>query len=164
MIIWIILIIGLVGLDQLSKLLVVANFAAEQDTIPIIQDFFHLTYIRNSGMVFGLSEGFADKYWWVFLVVMSIAIVLFVYMFIKNDFRDKRLFWFSLSISLLIAGAFGNVIDRIFQPDHYVVDFIDFRGIWDFVFNIADICLNVGIGIFIIDQFFLEPKRTKANG
>ncbi|MBN2540992.1 MAG: signal peptidase II [Bacilli bacterium] len=163
MIAWIVLIIALIGLDQLTKFWVVSHFALEGDTMPIIQDFFHFTYVRNSGAVFGVFQGLADTYV-IFLVVMGIAIVIFSIMFIKNDFKDKKTFWYSLSLALLIAGAFGNAIDRIFQPDHNVVDFIDFRGIWSYVFNIADICLNVGIALFIFDQFILEPKRKKIHG
>ena len=160
---WIILILSLIGLDQLTKWLVVANFSSEGDTFAIIPGFFHFTYVRNSGAVFGLFQGLAETYV-VFLVIISIAIVIFGYLFYKNDFHDKRTFWYSLGLSLLIAGAFGNAIDRLFQPDHNVVDFIDFRGIWVYVFNIADICLNVGIVIFIVDTLFLEHKRKKVNG
>ena len=164
MIKWIVLILALVGLDQITKALVVANFASEGDTFAVIQDFFHITYVRNSGAVFGLFQGLAETYV-IFLVFISIALIVFGYMFVKNDFKDKRTFWFSLGLSLLIAGALGNAADRLFQPDHNVVDFIDFRGIWSFVFNIADICLNIGIAVFIVDQFLLEPKRKKSiNG
>ncbi len=163
MIAWIILIVVLVGIDQLTKALVVGSFAMEGDTIPVIQDFFHITYVRNSGAVFGVFQGLADTYI-IFIVVMSIAIVMFGILFFKNDFKNKKTFWYTLSLSLLIAGAFGNALDRLFQPDHNVVDFIDFRGIWTYVFNVADICLNVGIAIFIIDQFFLEPKRKNLHG
>lgn len=164
MIKWIVLILALLGLDQITKALVVANFASEGDTIAVIQDFFHITYVRNSGAVFGLFQGLAETYV-IFLIFISIALVVFGYMFIKNDFKDKKTFWFSLGLALLIAGALGNATDRLFQPDHNVVDFIDFRGIWSFVFNVADICLNVGIAIFIMDQFLLEPKRKKSlNG
>lgn len=164
MIYWIFIIIALVGIDQLSKALVVAHFAAEGDTLAVIQNFFHITYVRNSGAVFGLFQGLADTYV-IFLIIMGLAVIIFGFMFIKNDFHDKRRFWYTLSLVLLIAGALGNTLDRIFQPDHNVVDFIDFRGIWHYIFNFADVCLNVGIGLFIFDQFFLEPKRAaKKDG
>jgi len=170
MTVWIVLIVLLVGVDQLTKALVVSQSASWvldgfRPTLPVIQDFFHLTYVRNSGAVFGIFEGSAEDHWWIFLIFMIFAITIFGYMFINNDFKYKRNFWYTLALSLLIAGAFGNAIDRVFQPDHNVVDFIDFRGIWDYVFNIADMCLNVGIAIFIFDQFFLEPKRkVKVDG
>lgn len=162
MIIWIIVLVALVGIDQLTKALVVARFAYEGQTLPVIQDFFHITYVRNSGAVFGMFQGLADTYV-IFLILMGLAIILFGYMFVKNDFKDKRTFLYSLALTLLLAGAFGNALDRIFQVDHNVVDFIDFRGIWNYVFNVADVCLNVGIALFIIDQFFLEPKRKKLK-
>ena len=159
---WIALIIVLLGIDQISKALVVANFVHEGDTVAVIQNFFHITYVRNSGAVFGLFQGLADTYF-IFLIFVAIAAVIFGYMFVKNGFQDKRTFWYTLALCLLIAGMFGNAIDRIFQPDHNVVDFMDFRGIWSYVFNFADMCLNVGIAIFLIDTFFLEPKRKKLK-
>ncbi len=162
MIIWILVIIVLVGVDQLTKALVLAHFTYEGQTLPVIQNFFNITYVRNSGAVFGVFQGLAETYI-VFLVVMGMALILFGYMFVKNDFKDKRTFWYSLALSLLIAGALGNAIDRLFQFDHNVVDFLDFRGIWSFVFNFADVCLNVGIALFIFDQFILEPKRKKLK-
>ncbi len=162
MIIWILVIITLVGIDQLTKALVLAHFTYEGQSLPVIENFFHITYVRNSGAVFGIFQGLAETYV-IFLVVMGIALILFGYMFFKNDFKDKRTFWYSLALSLLIAGALGNAIDRLFQFDHNVVDFIDFRGIWSFVFNFADMCLNVGIALFIFDQFILEPKRKKLK-
>ena len=176
MLIWILIIVGLVGIDQLTKAWVVATQASwpldplysaalNRHSLPIIQDFFHFSYVRNSGAVFGIFEGTAEEHWWVFLIMMLAALTIFGIMFVKNDFKDKRRFWYTLSLTLLIAGAFGNAIDRVFQFDHNVVDFIDFRGIWSYVFNVADICLNIGIAIFIFDQFILEPKRTKqVNG
>lgn len=155
--------LGLVGLDQASKALVMANFTSQGETIPIIQDFFHFTYRRNPGAAFGIFEGIAESYI-IFLVIISIALVIFGIMFVKADFKDKKSFWYILGLTLLISGAIGNGLDRIIQVDHSVVDFIDFRGIWSYIFNVADMCLNVGIAIFIFDQFILEPKRKKVNG
>jgi len=157
---WILIILGLVGLDQLTKYLVVANFSYEGDTAAVINNFFHITYVRNSGAVFGMFQGLAETYV-IFLIFISLALIIFGVMFYKIDFKDKKLFWYQLALTLLIAGALGNAIDRVFQFDHNVVDFIDFRGIWDYVFNIADICLNVGIAIFLFDQFILDPRRNK---
>lgn len=165
---WIFVILGLVGLDQITKIWVVNHFSDYavdvEKTIPVIEDFFHITYTRNTGVVFGFFEGIAEDYV-ILLVLITVALTIFVMMFLKVDFKDKRLFWYGFALSLLIAGALGNGIDRLFQSDHAVIDMIDFRGIWDYIFNIADICLNVGIGLFIFDQFILEPKRNpKKDG
>ena len=67
------------------------------------------------------------------------------------------------SLALLIAGSFGNAIDRAIQIDHAVIDFIDFNGIWNAIFNFADTFLNVGIFLFFVDTFFLEKKRAVRN-
>ncbi len=159
---WILITILLLAVDQLTKFIVVQSFDYVGDTFPVIQNFFHFTYVRNSGAVFGLGGDLGFSY----LIGVGFAILatgIFGYMLVKNDFTDKKRFWYTLSLSMLIAGALGNGLDRLFQFDHSVVDFIDFRGIWVYVFNFADMCLNVGIVLFIFDQFFLEPKRVKQN-
>ncbi|HOW37501.1 MAG TPA: signal peptidase II [Candidatus Izemoplasmatales bacterium] len=154
--------VGLVVIDQVTKALVMVNLPVETDTLPIIRDFFHFTHVRNSGAVFGIG---GDHGWLLFFFIFAAlaATVLFAVMFAKNNFGDKRTRWYALSLSLLMAGTAGNLIDRIFQFDHQVVDFIDFRGIWPYVFNVADMCLCIGIGLFLFDQLFLEPKRVKKT-
>lgn len=162
MLIWLAVALGLLAIDQFSKALIVLNFHFEGQTLPILQDFFHLTYVRNSGAVFGIG---GDHGWLLYFFIFAAfaASVFFVVMFVKSDKKDKRLFWFRLALTLLVAGTLGNLIDRLFQPDHQVVDFLDFRGIWPYVFNFADMCLCVGIGLFVFDQLILEPKRVKAD-
>jgi len=163
MIKWIFLILALLGLDQATKIWV-STTMAQGDTIPVIRDFFHITYTRNSGVLFGGLQGTASQYYWVFLIFAVLALAIFGYMFYKSDFNDKRTFIYRLALSLLIAGTLGNAIDRALQIDHAVVDFIDFNGIWAYIFNFADVFLNVGIFFFFIDIFFLEKKRVESNG
>ncbi|MGD9909352.1 MAG: signal peptidase II [Candidatus Izemoplasmatales bacterium] len=159
---WIAIIIALLGIDQLTKYIVVQSFTYEGETVPVIQNFFHFTYVRNPGAIFGLG-GTSGIAYYFFLGVAFVAAIVFGYMFVKNDFKDKRKFFYTLGLVLLMAGALGNAIDRLAQFDHKVVDFIDFRGIWDYVFNFADMCLTVGIATFMFDQFILEPKRVKQD-
>lgn len=160
---WILIILGLIGIDQVSKALVTQNMMIEE-TIPVIKDFFHITYTRNLGMVFGGLQGTVAQYYWVFLIFALVAVGVFGYMFIKIDFSNKKLFVLRVALALLLAGTVGNAIDRAFQVDHAVVDFIDFRGIWSYIFNFADTFLNVGIALFFIDIMFLEKKRVKTDG
>ncbi len=178
---WLLGILLLVIVDQVSKYLIVINFAQLGDKIDIIGDFLQLKYVRNAGAAFGLGSdcicvltdtmyssnpldfsnvGFSTYF---FIAMFLVALVAFGWLFAKNDFGDKRRIWYSISLMLLIAGALGNTIDRIFQPDHCVVDFIAFSTIWDAVFNVADACLTVGITLLLIDQFLLEPRRSKQN-
>jgi signal peptidase II len=163
MVIWIVLACILIGIDQVSKALVVANFSYEGATIGIIPDFFHFTYVRNSGAVFGLG-GNTGWLLYFFIGTAILAAFLFVFLFLKINFKRKDMRIYAFALTLLFAGTLGNCLDRIFQPDHSVVDFIDFRGIWTYVFNVADMCLCIGIGFFLFDQLILDAKRVKKNG
>ena len=160
---WIIIILALIGIDQGSKIWI-SSVLVEGETIPIINNFFHLTYTRNTGMLFGGFEGLSIDYYWVFLVFAVVAAGIFGYMFFTGDFKDKNLFIYRLALALLISGSLGNAIDRAIQIDHAVIDFLDFNGIWSYIFNFADTFLNIGIFLFFIDVFFLEKKRVKSNG
>ncbi len=162
MILYLIIAVALIIIDQLTKAWTVTAFEYVGETIPVIQDFFHFTYVRNPGAVFGLGGDSGYNYL-IFIAFGVIAIGLFAFLYIKNDWKDRRKIIYHIALALLLAGTIGNLIDRIFQPDHKVVDFIDFRGIWDFVFNVADMCLTVGISLFMFDQFLLDPKRVKAD-
>ncbi|MDD3129803.1 MAG: signal peptidase II, partial [Candidatus Izemoplasmatales bacterium] len=155
--------LALIGLDQASKIWI-SSILEVGESITIIPDFFYFTHVRNTGGVFGMAEGFAADYYWLFVLFAIIASSIFGYMLAKTDFLDKRLFILRLAMILLISGSIGNAIDRIAQTDHAVVDFIDFIGIWEYRFNLADTFLNVGIGLFFIDIFFLEKKRVVNNG
>lgn len=162
MILYLIIAVTLIIIDQLTKAWTVTAFEYMGETIPVIKNFFHFTYVRNPGAVFGLGGDSGYNYL-IFIAFGIIAIGLFVFLYLKNDWKDRRKIIYHISLALLLAGTVGNMIDRIFQPDHKVVDFIDFRGIWNYVFNIADICLTVGIALFMFDQFLLDPKRVKAD-
>ncbi|MFA6648988.1 MAG: signal peptidase II [Candidatus Izemoplasmatales bacterium] len=162
MLIWIVIAIVLLIIDQVTKIMIVSTLVTEGTTLPIIQDFFHLTYVRNAGAVFGIGS---DSGWlfYFFIGAAIIASIVFVILFLKTDHKNPKLWLFSLSLALLFAGTLGNCCDRIFQLDHQVIDFIDFRGIWPYIFNVADMCLSVGIACFLIDQLLLEPRRVKKN-
>lgn len=120
-------------LDQASKYYVMNHFALGE-SLPVIQNVFHLTYIINRGAAFGMLTNQR----WFFLAVAFVLIIVY-------GFYCKRVNNGPLSLrvgtALLIAGAIGNGIDRYVL--HGVVDFFDFR-IWP-IFNIADIGICVGV-------------------
>ena len=120
-------------LDQASKYYVMNHFALGE-SLPVIQNLFHLTYIINRGAAFGMLTNQR----WFFLAVAFVLII--VYGFYRKRVNNGP---FSLRVgtALLIAGAIGNGIDRYVL--HGVVDFFDFR-IWP-IFNIADIGICVGV-------------------
>lgn len=132
-----------VGLDQLTKYLVVANMGLHE-SIAVIPGVFNFTYIQNDGAAFGML----DDQRWIFLVLSTVAIIgILGFMFWKKP-QDKLLL---ASLILIVSGGIGNMIDRIALG--YVIDFIDFCAfpeLWKWVFNVADSFVCVGAGIMIL--------------
>jgi len=142
-------------IDQICKAAVTANMAL-YESIPLIQDFFHLTFIFNSGASFGMM-----KDWTYLFIVTSAAVVLFivwiVFFWKGIDLTSKVLMGF------ITGGALGNLADRLRYGA--VVDFLDFRGIWPFIFNTADmavICGGLALALLIlIDEWRTGKARPK---
>jgi len=124
--------------DQLSKYFVTSLMQAGE-SIPLIENFLHLTYVRNPGAAFGMLP-----YQKIFFIVITVVVVIFIIYYYRLLSADHRLLRFSLA--LLLGGAIGNLIDRL--RSGYVIDFIDFK-IWPPVFNIADSAIVIGIGLFL---------------
>ena len=158
-IISVILMLVSVGLDQLSKYLVVANMELHE-SVEIIPGVLRFTYIHNDGAAFGSM----DEHRWIFMVLSTIAIVgILAFMFWKKP-QNKLLL---SALILITGGGVGNMIDRIALG--YVIDFIDFCAfpeIWMWVFNIADSCVCVGAGLmalWMILDMIRESKEEKAK-
>ncbi|MFL3024605.1 MAG: signal peptidase II [Candidatus Neomarinimicrobiota bacterium] len=146
----------LVFADQISKILIRTNMSL-YESIPVITNFFNLTYVTNDGMAFGINFPFGI---YIFSTISLIfTIFLFWYLWtIKEDGIMIR-----TGVALIIAGAVGNLIDRIFLGS--VVDFLDFmigNYHW-YVFNFADSYVTVGMGFILYDSFFLEPKKENKS-
>lgn len=145
------IIVLLIGIDQASKIWAL-NSLKEIGSIPIIENVFHLTYVENRGAAFGMLQNNQS----IFIIVALTASVFGLYYL----HTKKVNFLGNASIILIIAGAIGNLIDRI--RIGFVVDYFDFRFIWEYVFNIADIFVVVGtimLCAYII--FFQEEKQVK---
>ena len=142
--IYILIALLLLILDQLTKLWS-RNVLAFSGSIPVIPDFFHLTYVENRGAAFGILSGKTT----LFLAVTVLAIVLLVG-YARSQRNNSRAGFLNILVTLIIAGAVGNLIDRI--QNGLVIDFFDFR-IWP-VFNIADIAIVVGVGCIIYALLF----------
>jgi len=119
-------------------------------SITLVENFFDITYVQNYGAGFSILQNGRT----VFLIITPICLIAFVYLLLTTKKSDKLA---RFSLLLMIGGTIGNFIDRIFNV--YVVDFLDFFIIgYDFpVFNFADICLTVGIFLYII-TILLEKK------
>ena len=150
------IIAGVIGLDQLTKWLTVVNLD-EWESYPLWQDVFHFTYVKNTGMAFGMMK----DHRWVFIVFSTIAILaMIVYLF---RFRPASR-WLQVSIAFIIGGGLGNMIDRLILG--YVIDFLDFTLINFAVFNVADsfVCIGAGMMIFyLVIDLVREIKLERAK-
>ncbi len=147
----------LVFADQITKGMVRITMSL-YESIPVITDFFHITYVTNDGMAFGLNFPFGI---YVFSGV-SILFTGFLFWYLWT-IQDHGLI-IRTGIALILAGAIGNLIDRVFLGE--VVDFLDFM-VGDYhwyVFNIADSCVTVGMGFVLYDSLILERKRLVQAG
>ncbi|MCC7442871.1 MAG: signal peptidase II [Bdellovibrionales bacterium] len=150
-------------LDQWTKLETVARFRLGE-SLPVINGFFNLTYVRNTGAAFGiLAEAHPSLRIPFFLLVPAIALVVIGYIFRRLPDTSIKV---STALALVISGAIGNLIDRARLG--YVIDFLDFhwRYRWHFpAFNVADIVICVGVGLLMLDLFTTHELEggTKAN-
>ena len=108
----------LVLADQISKTIVVKTMSL-YESIPVIQNFFHFTYITNDGMAFGIEFPFG---YFIFSAV-SILLTLFLFWYLWSVRNHSIVI--RLGLAMIIAGAIGNLIDRLFLGE--VIDFLDFK-------------------------------------
>jgi len=123
---------GLLVIDQLTKLAIRTQVALNS-SVPVVGNIFSITFIRNTGAVFGSLKGFNGIFIWT--TVMAIGLVLYFWDSFPRNYPTR------LFLMFIITGSVGNLIDRIFLG--YVTDFIDF-GFWP-VFNLADSLVTIGV-------------------
>lgn len=184
----------IVIVDQATKLLV-KGFSIpflhftysgmyEGEKIPIIGNFFRITFIENPGMAFGFDPGINFKLWIsIFSLAASVGLIIYIY-FVRNQRLSLR-----LALAFILGGAAGNLIDRMFYGVFYgyapvfygrVVDFLDVD-FFDFsifgrsydrwpIFNIADAAVTIGVLILIIfykknaeEDQKIEPAEVTLN-
>lgn len=109
-------------------------------SIPVITNVFHITYVHNFGAAFGL---FAHRTG--FFIFVTTVVVLLIFVFLRHLPKEQKLLRAALVLQL--GGATGNLIDRVRLG--YVIDFFDLR-VWP-VFNVADIAIVFGVGLLILD-------------
>ncbi len=140
----------LIAVDQLTKLWAV-NALTKVNTMPIIEGVFHLTYVENRGIAFGMLQGRI----WIFVLITILAVIGIIYYYFRHTTYFDRFLRFTLM--LIMAGAIGNLIDRLLRG--FVVDMFDLRIINFYVFNVADICVCVGAALMLYYIIFMEGKH-----
>lgn len=143
-----------IALDQWTKWLIIKNMDFGE-SITIIGNFLYITSHRNSGAAWGILEG----QMWFFYAITVIVIVAIIY-YLKKAVKEGTIF--KISLALMLGGAVGNFIDRVFRKE--VVDFIHTYPFgYNFpIFNIADSSLVVGVLLLMI-YMFLEERKTKEK-
>jgi len=152
---YMILIAALIIIDQWTKHLTVANLL-EGQSFPLIFDFFHLTYVKNRGVAFGMFQGKIP----VISVVTVLAIIGISWYLVKSV-KNKKNKLENIAYAFILSGAIGNMIDRLTRG--FVVDMMDFRGIWSYVFNLADVWINVGVAFIILSEFMSSRKKREQE-
>ncbi|MBN1652891.1 MAG: signal peptidase II [Deltaproteobacteria bacterium] len=150
-----------VAVDQCAKRLAHA-WLRDRGVVPLIDGYFDLRYSRNPGIFFGLGSEFADVLRMVVLIGGSLlAIGLILEIFRKASDTSRFLRW---ALMLLLAGACGNLIDRIREGE--VIDFFHLH--WQEVFhwatfNVADVLIVIGLVLLIIDVFQKRQSSPRSS-
>ena len=159
------IVLGCVGFivlaDQLTKYIVDRTMPLHY-SIPVIDNFFNLTYIRNTGAAFGIFSGSHEAFRLPFLIIVSLIAIGFIFMMLKR-LRESET-GLTIALAFILGGAIGNLIDRVIYGE--VIDFLDVY--WsDYhwpAFNIADSFITIGvcITIYYLATFKVEdPFATK---
>lgn len=147
------LIILLIAVDQIIKILICNTIAVSNETI-ILLPHIALNYVENTGAAWGM---FSERILLIFIDIIVIFVILKALLNKKYEFNNNA----KLGMSLILAGGFGNLIDRIFRG--YVVDYIDITRLFDYpIFNFADICIVVGV-ILVITVIIVNTIKDQEN-
>lgn len=160
-ILWLVFIAGFT-MDYLSKRWVLSELGLPGQVRPVVifEDWFRFSTVFNPGAVWG---SFANKT--IFLLLVSFVAVTFILFIFASS--TKKAWWIHLACGMILAGAFGNIYDRIFN-DGYVIDFIEVNlhfwpaNPWP-TFNIADSLLCVGVPILVIPMLLSDLKADRNN-
>jgi len=149
MLLYLILSILFVIVDQVVKMWIVNNFSLH-DGMELIKGLVSILYVRNTGAAWGMFEGKMV----FFYLITAVAVGTLLYLMFKEKGKSKLLL---TAYSLILAGAVGNFIDRIrlgYVVDMFKFEFIDFP-----IFNVADICLTIGVIFLFYYVIFKEQSK-----
>jgi signal peptidase II len=147
-------------LDQAAKLIVVATVPLFS-SVTIIPNFLDITYVRNTGLAYGFLQDSNLPYKSVLVGALAVAALGGILLYARQMPAEEN--WSRFGLSLILAGAIGNILDRVRLG--YVIDYVDvyFRG-WHFwAFNVADAAISVGaVFVFadILRGFFHAPRTV----
>ena len=146
----------IVIIDQISKYIIRSTMELHE-TIPVVKNLFHLTYVSNDGMAFGINFPGGIYLFTIASFILTIILIVYLWYERKGDIILR------ISLALIIAGAIGNFIDRAMYKE--VVDMFDFIfwGYHWYIFNVADSAVTVGMILYLIYSFFIQPKKQTTK-
>jgi len=144
--------------DQFTKYLVDSHFRL-YESVTIVENFFHLTYVRNKGAAFGMLADSAIRI--PFFITVSVLAALGILWYFNHARHLQKLA--IIALSLIFSGAVGNLIDRIRFGE--VIDFLDihwYEHHWP-AFNVADSAITVGVALLLLDVWREERQKKRAG-
>lgn len=151
----------IVALDQMVKLYIHTHFNVG-DTLMVVQNYFNITYVRNTGAAFGILRDSWESFRSLFFLLMPPVAMVIIIAILRGVANSDR--WQVLALSLIFGGAVGNYIDRL--RFGYVIDFLDFhlRDIYSWPsFNVADSAIVTGVGLLLLLMALnKQPKKAQA--
>lgn len=153
---YLLLALGVIVLDQITKYLVIGHFGYAE-RMPVIAGFFDLTLVYNPGAAFSFLADHGGWQRWFFTVFAAIVSGVLVWMLVRHDGSTV----FRTAIGLVLGGAVGNLLDRVLLG--HVTDFLLFyQGTWSFpAFNLADCAITVGAVLWILDELIPGLRASK---
>ena len=152
--------LGVILLDQASKLFIQATIPLGH-SISIIPDFFAIVHVLNPGAAFGLLAARPASFRNPFFIGISLLAVGFIIFYRHRELKGHSLASFALS--LILAGAIGNLVDRL--RIGMVIDFLDvhyYQYHWP-AFNVADSCITVGVSLMLLGLILGERRRASQR-
>jgi signal peptidase II len=142
-------------LDQITKQIVRYSFDLGE-TRPVIEGFFSLTYVRNTGAAWGILGGQN-----AFLILLSVVMLFVILRYRRSFMGDSR--EHRLALGLMLGGIVGNLMDRVRLE--FVTDFLDFywRGHHWPAFNVADAAICVGVGLYVLSSIWMEKHPLEKS-
>jgi len=151
-----VLVIGIVALDRWTKFLIQSRFDLD-DSVSVIDGFFNITYVRNTGIAFGIFSSISSSAKSMVLSAFAaLAAALVIAYSFRTPLRDRLL---HVALALILGGALGNLYDRLAYG--YVVDFLEFyvrTYSWP-SFNVADSAISIGVILLAIEITRNETVR-----
>ena len=157
---FLLLILSLIVIDQLSKKAIMQNFFYGE-TYQVIPGFFSLAYVKNTGAAFGMGQGGPEWFRQVFFLGLPVLFCGWIVFLLWKTIKGPL--YLTLAYSLILAGAIGNLIDRFSLG--FVVDMFMFYWVKEenhfHVFNVADSCITIAAFLLIFD--YIKTFRANKN-